>query len=69
MIEWFKNLLVPARAQRKIAEAHDEARLEDAQREVAALCRRSDEAVRILTSRHERNHYGEAIARMIQGVP
>lgn len=68
IVERIKNFIQPARAERKMSDAHDDARLEEAERQVADLERRSNEAVRILTSRHVRNHYGEAIKQMIQGV-
>lgn len=67
IIEWFRS-----RSERKAAQkrAEDEsmARIENAERDLAALRARGEKAVRVLTERNTRNHWGEAITDMITGA-
>lgn len=49
-------------------EDEKDARLENAERELADLKMRSERAVRTLSARHRRNHWTESVENMIQGV-
>lgn len=53
---------------RNVSEAQDEARLEDAEREVTELQHRASRAIKTLTDRQHRNHWRESIEKMIGGV-
>lgn len=64
IINYFRNRHLA----RQREEALKDAYVEKAERELVALQTRADVAVRILSTRHDRNHYGEAIAHMIQGA-
>lgn len=50
-------------------EAQEEARLEDAEREVTELQDRASKAIKELTGRHRRDHWHESIEKMIKGAP
>lgn len=67
MIDFIKNLLVPSRIRQQRVEREKIAALEAAERQVQDLTERSEKAVAILTDRHKRNHYTEAVAQMIRG--
>ena len=67
MIDFIKNLLMPSRIRHQEIEREKMSALESAEAEVKDLTARSDRAVAFLTERHQRNHYGEAIAQMIRG--
>jgi len=47
-----------------IEHLHAEARVEDAQRTLNDLKTRADRVVQSLNARHERNHWGETVARI-----
>lgn len=49
-------------------DAYNEARLEDAERELAILKQRADKAMYTLESRRSRNHWREAIESLFQGA-
>lgn len=70
MIDRLKTLLGFKARKRELAkhEDEDDARIENAQRDLASLQARGDKALNTLRTRHQRNHWGEAIEQMITGV-
>ena len=68
MIDKIKKILFPTRARLAAEERENEARLAEAERELARLQDRTARAVLTLQARHRRNHWQEAIANIIQGA-
>lgn len=52
----------------KRADDEDAARIENAERDLAALRARGERAVGALRARNDRNHWSDAITEMITGV-
>lgn len=59
---------IRARSKRKAVEIENEARLVEAETELASLKVRAYRAMQTLDERHARNHWQEAVAKMIQGA-
>jgi hypothetical protein len=68
VIDLIKRVLWPSRARADAIEQEKIARLEQAEKQVASLTDRGNKAVQFLTERSDRNHWGESIKEMIQGV-
>lgn len=56
------------RKKRAVVEKEKNARLDEAEAELADLKKRASVAIRVLDNRRQRNHWRDAITEMIQGV-
>lgn len=68
MIRLFGKSHAASRIRQETDDREKMERLEEAERTLADLQARKEKAVTFLTERHERNHWREAIERMIQGA-
>lgn len=53
---------------RDVEDAQDEARLENAERDLVDLQDRATKAIKVLDDRQRRNHWREAVQSMIKGA-